>query len=116
MHHAALSASSSHASSGMRVSRADVGTVMVASMMPRRSISVRMFRMKWLLCVGLFAVTTTAYAQTQEEMEQALKNALLKKSFAVRGFSADDAVHFRWNGSEIEMPSPTYRTLGVVTV
>jgi hypothetical protein len=80
-------------------------------------ISAKMLRMKRLIwIVGLIGISAAACAQTQQQVEQALKNALEKKSFCVRGFSADDVVNFRWNGTEMALPSPTFRTLGVITV
>jgi TonB family protein len=56
-------------------------------------------------------ITVGAAAQTSQQTEQALKDALLKKQMYLRGFSGDAAVHWIWENGVLVLQPPQFRVL-----
>lgn len=76
-----------------------------------------MLRMRfrfWIL--GLLGLAAVCQAQTFEQQENVLREALLKKTFCLRNFSAEGEVDYAWNGSSLESVAPAVRTLGALKV
>ena len=77
---------------------------------------VGMSRKKWLGLLACCLLGGSGAAQTAKDAEQTLRDAVVKKQLYLHGFSADNLVRWRWDGSSLVEQPPRLHTLGVLTV
>jgi hypothetical protein len=77
---------------------------------------VRMSGKTWVGLLACCLLAGSATAQTAKDAEQTLRNAVVKKQVYLRGYSADNLVRWRWDGSSLVEQPPRLHTLGVLTI
>lgn len=75
-----------------------------------------MRKLVWVVLCSVGLGPVSIGAQPASSAETALRDSLVKSSFILRNFSADAEVHAEWNGTELTLDSPRWRTMGVLKI
>jgi hypothetical protein len=72
--------------------------------------------MLWGVGLCVLACAPCARGSSNHDAENALRDSLVNQQLVVRNFSGEEKVHATWNGSEVALDAPRWRTMGEVAI